>query len=91
MGVGRGQPRDPAAALSAPKTLPPEEFRELCVELMRESFRIAVARPADTRVVPKKLWDAEEHKAWLRQTWGSRRFTAGEVQEMKDAEDGLID
>jgi hypothetical protein len=80
-----------AEILEKAKALPAEELRELCAELMRQATGAALARPTDTQVAGKKLWDAEEHKAWLRQTWGTRYFTAEEVREMKDAEDGVTD
>jgi hypothetical protein len=80
-----------AEILEKAKALPAEELRHLCAELMRLSVQSTGSRPAQTPGAPKELWNAQEHKAWLRQTWGTRYFTAQEVQEMKDAEDGVTE
>lgn len=76
-----------AQLLEGAKALSPDELREFADELSRLSE--SGGKPAKAGV-PKKLWDHEEHMRWLKQTWGDRIFTAEEVQEMKDAEDGLI-
>jgi hypothetical protein len=51
-----------AEILEKAKALPAEELRELCAELMRQATGPALARPTDTKVAGKKLWDAESIK-----------------------------
>jgi hypothetical protein len=38
-----------------------------------------------------EIWNAEEHRARVRAIWGDRFFSEAEVQEMRDAEDGVIE
>ncbi|HRQ89231.1 MAG TPA: type II toxin-antitoxin system Phd/YefM family antitoxin [Bacteroidia bacterium] len=34
------------------------------------------------------VFDADEHRRWLKETWGDRVFSAEEVREMREAELG---
>jgi hypothetical protein len=79
-----------AEILEKAKALPAEELRALCAELLRQAAQSTASRP-ETTGRPGKLWDAEEMRAWSKKTWGDRYFSPEEVQQMKDAEDGLID
>ena len=38
-----------------------------------------------------EIFNAEEHRARVRETWGDRFFSEAEVQEMRDAEDGVTE
>jgi len=40
--------------------------------------------PAEVKT-PKRF-NAEEHMRWLKETWGDRVFSAGEVEAMREAE-----
>ena len=77
-----------AQLLEGAKALSPEELKEFADEVSRLSG--CGGRRVEASV-PSTVWDHEEHMRWLKQTWGERVFTAAEVKEMKDAEDGWID
>src|SRR6266446_5450352 len=50
------------------------------------------ALPAAGAAKPwSEIFNAEEHRARVRAIWGDRFFSEAEVQEMRDAEDGVIE
>jgi prevent-host-death family protein len=47
-----------------------------------------VARISPPAPAKGKLFDADEHRRRMKETWGDRVFTAEEVREMREAELG---
>jgi len=47
-----------------------------------------VARLSPLRPCQARMFDAEAHRRWMKETWGGRVFTAEEVREMREAELG---
>jgi prevent-host-death family protein len=37
---------------------------------------------------PQRVFDPDEHRRWMKETWGDRVFSAEEVREMREAELG---
>ncbi|HEX8310355.1 MAG TPA: type II toxin-antitoxin system prevent-host-death family antitoxin [Chthoniobacteraceae bacterium] len=47
-----------------------------------------VARLSPPKPKTQRIFDPEEHRRWLNETWGDRVFSADEVREMREAELG---
>jgi antitoxin (DNA-binding transcriptional repressor) of toxin-antitoxin stability system len=56
------------------------------IQITRHGKPVAVISKPRRKKSP--VFDADEHRRWLDETWGDRVFTAEEVREMREAELG---
>jgi len=56
------------------------------IEITKHGKPVALLSPPGSRNVAK--FDIDEHRRWMKETWGDRVFSAEEVKEMREAELG---
>ncbi len=56
------------------------------IEVTKHGKAVAKLSPPGRKQTP--VFDADEHRRWLKETWGDRVFSAEEVREMREAELG---
>lgn len=56
------------------------------IEITKHGKAVAKLSPPGRKQMP--VFDADEHRRWLKETWGDRVFSAEEVREMREAELG---
>lgn len=56
------------------------------IEITKHGKAVALLSPPGGRNVAK--FDIDEHRRWMKETWGDRVFSAEEVKEMREAELG---
>ncbi len=56
------------------------------IEVTKHGKAVAKLSPPGRKQPP--VFEADEHRRWLKETWGDRVFSAEEVREMREAELG---
>lgn len=56
------------------------------IEITKHGKPVARLSPPPPKQIPK--FDIDAHRAWMKETWGDRVFSAEEVREMREAELG---